>query len=188
MTPHSLAFYVDVITYGTVLGAKPTDSPDQVTEILGPEFVENSFDDHSMWRDYGMAEFSWIRESPDHPWEGHHFALQVHRLPHWGGSIVSKSIRDRYGRFDRHLRFDKLERLLARRGVPLEAAPDVNAPVFTRHWQPSSQVSVMAFRAYEEWQMRRRGGGRIGDVYAIHSSVSAEEVARGRMRYGRRYA
>ncbi|MFF3414930.1 hypothetical protein ACFYW9_09550 [Streptomyces sp. NPDC002698] len=30
MTPHSLAFYLDVITSGTVLGAKPTDSPDQV--------------------------------------------------------------------------------------------------------------------------------------------------------------
>ncbi|MGW5104826.1 hypothetical protein [Streptomyces sp. NPDC004100] len=43
MTPHSLAFYLDVITSGTFLGARPTDSPDQVTAILGADFAENSF-------------------------------------------------------------------------------------------------------------------------------------------------
>ncbi len=91
LTPHSLAFYVDVVTSGTVLGAKPTDSPDRVTAILGSDFAENSLNDHIMWRDYGMAEFSWVRESPDSPWEGHHFTLQVHRLSHWGGSIVNTS-------------------------------------------------------------------------------------------------
>ncbi|MFF8369935.1 hypothetical protein ACF05W_13930 [Streptomyces lydicus] len=188
MTPHSLAFYMDVVASGTVLGAKPTDSPDRVTAILGSDFVENSLDEHSMWRDYGMAEFSWVRESPDSPWEGHHFALQVHRLSHWGGSIVNPSIRDRYGRFGRRLRFEKLERLLKKRGVFLEDVPDVNGPAFTQHWQPASQVSVMTFRAHEEWQQRRRGDDRIGDVYTLHSSVSAEEVARNRERYGRQNA
>ncbi|MFC9245532.1 hypothetical protein ACFT7S_16365 [Streptomyces sp. NPDC057136] len=176
---------MDVVASGTVLGAKPTDSPDRVTAILGSDFAENSLDDHSMWRDYGMAEFFWMRETPDHPWEGHHFTLQVHRLSHRGGSILNRAIRDRYGRFDRHLRFDKLERLLGKRGVPLEDLPDANAPAFTQHWQPASQVSVMAFRAHEEWQRRRRGDDRIGDVYAIYSSVSAEEVAWSRERYGR---
>ncbi|MEU9118928.1 hypothetical protein AB0C96_03545 [Streptomyces sp. NPDC048506] len=179
---------MDVVASGTVLGAKPTDSPDRVRAILGSDFAENSLDDHSMWRDYGMAEFFWIRESPEHPWEGHHFTLQVHRLSHWGGSIVTSSIRDRYGRFGRRLRFDKLERLLGKRGVRLEDVPDVNTPAFTQHWQPASQVSVMVFRAYEEWQQRRRGDDRIGDVYAIYSSVSAEEVARNRERHGRRNA
>lgn len=175
---------MDVVASGTVLGAKPTDSPDQVTAILGADFAENSLDDHSMWRDYGMAEFHWIRESPDHPWEGHHFSLQVHRLSYWGGSIVNRAIRERYGRFDRRLRFDKLERLLARRGVRLEDVPDANAPDFTLHWQPASQVSVMAFQAREKGE-RRRGNSPVSDVYAIHSSMSAEEVARNRARYGR---
>ncbi|MEU8674691.1 hypothetical protein [Streptomyces sp. NPDC048560] len=182
MTPHSLAFYTDVIRSGTVLGAKPTDSPDQVTAILGSDFAENSPDGRSMWRDYGMVEFFWGRESRDHPWEGHHFTLQVHRLS-WGGSVVNREIRERYGRFDRHLRFDKLERLLAKRGVRMEDVPDSNAPVYSLHWQPVSQVSVMAFRSPERGE-RRRGGARIGDVYALSSSMSAEQVAWYRARYG----
>jgi hypothetical protein len=182
LTPHSLAFYVDVITSGTVLGAKPTDSPDQVTAILGSDFAENSFNGWSMWRDYGMVEFFWHRESRDHPWVGHHFTLQVHRLSS-GGSIVNREIRKRYGRFDRHLRFDKLERLLAKRGVRMEDVPDSNAPACTLHWQPVSQVSVMACRAHG-WGKCRRGGERIGDVYAVSSSMSAKQVAWYRARYG----
>ncbi|MFI0153971.1 hypothetical protein [Streptomyces lydicus] len=141
---------MDVVTSGTVLGAKPTDSPDRVTAILGSDFAENSLNNHSMWRDFGMADFSWVRESPDSPWEGHHFTLQVHRLSHWSSSIVNTSIR--------------------------------------QHWQPASQVSVMTFRAHPEWQQRRRGDDRIGDVHAIHSSVSAEQVARNRERHGRQNA
>ncbi|MFH8680507.1 hypothetical protein [Streptomyces lydicus] len=186
MTPHSLAFYMDVVASGTVLGAKPTDDPDRVTAILGADFAENSFDEYSMWRDYGMVEFFWVRESPDHPWQGHHFTLQVHRLAHRGGNIVNGSMRDRYGRFGRRLRFDKLERLLGKRGVLLEDVPDANAPAFTQHWQPASQISVMAFRTHGEWRQRRRGDDRIGDVYAIRSSVNAEEVSWNRERYGRR--
>ncbi|MFH8411438.1 hypothetical protein ACH4FX_42790, partial [Streptomyces sp. NPDC018019] len=42
-------------------------------------------------------------------------------------SIVSRAVRDRYGRFDRHLRYEKLERLLKKRGVPLEDVPDGQA-------------------------------------------------------------
>lgn len=185
LTPHSLAFYLDVVATGTVLGARPTDSPDEVTAVLGSDFAENSLDGRSMWRDYGLAEFFWMRESPDHAWEGHHFTLQVHRLAQGGGSIVNRAIRDRYGRFDRHLRFGKLERLLGNRGVLLEDLPDANAPTCTQHWQPASQVSVMVGRAHETWRPRQRGDDRIGDVRAIYSSVSAEHVAWSRERYGR---
>ncbi|MFK0294284.1 hypothetical protein ACIQU6_27955 [Streptomyces sp. NPDC090442] len=183
MTPYSLAFYMDVVASGTVLGAKPTDSPDQVTAILGPDFAENRVYDDSLCRDYGMVEFFWQRESPDHPWEGHHFTVHVRQLSYWGGSLVNKAIRDRYGRFDRHLRFDKLERLLAKRGVHMEYVPDCNEPSLTLHWQPASQVSVMALRAHEN-ERRRRWDKRIGDVYAIHSSVSADQVAWKKAHYG----
>lgn len=185
MTPHSLAFYLDVITSGTVLGAKPTDAPDRVTAILGTDFAENSFDDRSMWRDYGMAEFFWQRESRDHPWVGHHFTLQVHRLSSVGGATVNKVMRERYGRFDRHLRFEKLKRLLAKRGVRMEDVPNPNAPEYTLHWQPASQVSVMVCRAHGR-NGRWHGGEHIGDVYAIASSMNAGQVAFYRDRYGDR--
>ncbi|MET9406907.1 hypothetical protein ABZX90_14270 [Streptomyces sp. NPDC002935] len=183
MTPHSLAFYLDVITSGTVLGAKPTDSPDQVTAILGPDFAENSLDGRSMWRDYGMIEFFWDRESRDRPWRGHHFTLQAHRLS-WGGGVVNSAIRDRYGRFDRHLDFGRLERLAARRGIRMEDVPDANAPAYSLHWQPASQMSVMVRRSPGKGG-RRRGGARLGDVHALSSSMNAEQVAWHRARYGR---
>ncbi|MER5612384.1 hypothetical protein [Streptomyces sp. NPDC002215] len=182
MTPHSLTFYIDVIASGTVLGAKPTDTPDQVTAILGSDFAENTLDGLSMWRDYGMVEFFWGRESRDHAWTGHHFTLQVHRLSA-GGGTVNRVIRERYGRFDRHLHYDKLERLLTRRGVHMEDVPDSNAPAYTLHWQPASQVSVMVCRSHER-EVPRRGSARIGDVYAVSSSMSAEQVAWYRSRYG----
>ncbi|MFD8808298.1 hypothetical protein [Streptomyces sp. NPDC059597] len=186
MTPHSLAFYLDVIASGTVLGAKPADSPDQVTAILGSDFAENSPDARSMWRDYGMVEFFWERRSREHPWVGHHFTLQVHRLSR-GGHTVNRVLRERYGRFDRHLRFDRLQRLLATRGVHLEDVPDPNAPTHSLHWQPASQVSAMVSRSPEKGE-RRRGGARSGDVYALSSSMSAEQVAWYRKRYGSRNA
>ncbi|MEV7544477.1 hypothetical protein [Streptomyces sp. NPDC089915] len=175
---------MDVITSGTVLGARPTDGPDRVTEILGTGFAENRAYADTMARDYGLVEFFWLRQSPDHPWEGHHFTLQVHRLAYWGGGIVNPAIRDRYGRFDRHLRFDRLRRLLANRGVGLEDVPDANAPAYTLHWQPASQVSVMAFRKREWGRAPRRGNRLVGDVNSISSSMTAEQVAWNRARYG----
>ncbi|MCD9144951.1 hypothetical protein [Streptomyces albireticuli] len=176
MTPYSLAFYMDVVASGTVLGAKPTDSPDQVAKALGPDFAENSFDEHSMWRDYGMVEFFWSRASADQSWAGHHFTLQVRRLAGSGGKIVNQSIRDRYGRFDRRLRFEKLRRLLERRGTPLLEIPDPsNAPNYRAYWQPDSQVSLSVIAAHEEFLTP--GNLRIGDVYSITAPTTPEEVA-----------
>ncbi|XIE77262.1 hypothetical protein AB6O49_00935 [Streptomyces sp. SBR177] len=184
MTPYSLAFYLDVITSGTVLGARPTDSPEQVSAVLGNDFAENSPDGRGMWRDYGLAEFFWQRESPDHPWVGHHFTLQVHRLSSLGGAAVNPVIRARYGRFARRLRHAKLERLLDRRGVRLEEVPDPNGPEYALHWQPDSRVSVLTRRTTRSGQGRRGSGDRAGYVYAVHSSTSAEQVAFYRARYG----
>ncbi|MFF4370139.1 hypothetical protein [Streptomyces sp. NPDC001594] len=109
----------------------------------------------------------------------------MHRLAYWGGdAIVNRAIRNRYGRFDRHLRFDKPRRLLANRGVGLEDVPDVNAPACTLHWQPASQVSVVAFRQREWGRPPRRGNQLVGDVNSISSSMTAEQVAWNRARYG----
>lgn len=112
--------------------------------------------------------------------------MQVHRLSDGGGGgrIVNEAIRERYGRFDRHLRSDKLQRLLGNRGVCLEDVPDANGPAFSLHWQPASQVSVMVLRKRERERTRRRGTLLIGDVCRISSSMTAEQVVWNRARYG----
>ncbi|MFE0452784.1 hypothetical protein ACFW2D_16130 [Streptomyces sp. NPDC058914] len=176
MTPHSLAFYVDVVTTGTMLGVGPADSPEHVTDILGPDFAENTSGNLSMCRDYGLAEFYWHRASADHPWSGHHVTLQVHRLAHRDRTLVNDTLRARYGRFTPRLRFDKLHRLLQRRGVPLLEIPEVpvNAPYYRTFWQPDSQVAVSVIRAHGEYSTPEKL--KVGDVYKIHTSMAAEEV------------
>ncbi|MEU6676228.1 hypothetical protein [Streptomyces sp. NPDC046925] len=178
MTPYSLAFYVDVVTTGTVLGAGPAASPDAVTEILGPGFAENVFGRRSMCRDYGLAEFSWDRASADRPWSGHHFTLQVHRLAHRDRTLVNEVLRARYGRFTPRLRFAKLQRLLDRRGVPLLEIPELpaNAPYFRTFWQPDSRVAVSVIATYGEYSTPDRL--RVGDVYSIQAPVTAGEIER----------
>ncbi|MFH8407110.1 hypothetical protein ACH4FX_20280 [Streptomyces sp. NPDC018019] len=179
MPPRSLAFYLDVISTGTVLGARPTDSPERVTGILGPDYAENSAGDGSMWRDYGMVEFSWQRDGAGRPWAGHHFTLQVHRLARsgGGGKDVNEVIRARYGRFARHVRFSTLRQRLEKRGAALLEIPGYagNAPYYRTYWQPDSLVSVTVIAARGEYSTPERA--RIGDVYTIGSPVTAEEVA-----------
>ncbi|MGK5545578.1 hypothetical protein ACSNOH_12710 [Streptomyces sp. URMC 127] len=180
MTPHSLAFYLSVVTTGTVLGAKPADTPERVAALLGPDFAENSLDDTGMWRDYGLAEFYWTRSSAAGPWEGHHFSLQVHRLAHGGtGKLVGEAVRDRYGRFGRRLRFEKLRRLLERRGTALLEVPDPwNGPHYRLYWQPESQVAVSVVGEREEYLTPRNL--QPGDVCRISAPMTPEEVARHR--------
>ncbi|WP_438295383.1 hypothetical protein [Streptomyces sp. HUAS TT7] len=175
MTPYSLAFYMDVVTTGTLLGLRPTDSPDRVTEVLGSRFGENSFDRQSMWRDYGLVEFFWDRARTNDPWKGHHFTLQVHRLAYRNRTLVSETFRDRYGRFTPRLRFDKLRRLLERRGVPLVEVPDpANAPYYRTFWQPVSKVAVMVIAGYDEYSTP--DNLRVGDVYSIVAPMTDAEV------------
>ncbi|MGK5629413.1 hypothetical protein [Streptomyces sp. URMC 123] len=175
MTPYSLAFYLDVVTTGTVLGARPTDSPDRVTEVLGPDFAENPFA-YSLCRDYGMAEFFWDRASADHPWEGHHFTLRVHQLARLGSASVNGAIRAAYGRFDRRLRFAKLHRLLERRGVRLLEVPHPQAPHYRTYWQPRSLVSITVIGAREDFITP--DDLRVGDVHSISGPVISDELER----------
>ncbi|MDW4911517.1 hypothetical protein RB628_41110, partial [Streptomyces sp. ADMS] len=151
--PHSLAFYVDVVTTGTVLGVGPADSPEHVAKVLGPEFAEDHFDDRSMCRGYGFVEFFWDRASTEPPWSGHHFTLQVRRLAYRDRTDVHDVLRARYGRFTPRLRFEKLQRLLARRGVPLLEIPEIPtfAPYFRTFWQPDSRVAVTVIGTYGEY-------------------------------------
>ncbi|OQR64600.1 hypothetical protein B6E66_08350 [Streptomyces maremycinicus] len=184
MTPYSLAFYVDVVTTGAVLGAGPAASPDQVTQTLGPDFAENAFGDFTLCRDYGLAEFYWDRASAEQPWSGHHFTLQVHRLAYRDRTQVNDTLRDRYGRFTPRLRFAKLSRLLEKRGVPLLEVPQLpaNHPYFRTFWQPGSRVAVTVIGAYGEYSTPDKL--RVGDVYSIQAPMTAEEVEWRRARVG----
>ncbi|MFI5542602.1 hypothetical protein ACIA6E_02385 [Streptomyces sp. NPDC051815] len=177
MTPYSLAFYVDVVTTGEVLGAGPAASPERVTEVLGADYAENVCGRYAMYRDHGLVEFHWQRASGAHPWTGHHFTLQVHRLAHQGRTAVSPVLRARYGRFAPRLRFGKLRRLLDRRGVPLVEIPEIpaNAPYFRTFLQPASRVAVSVVGARGGYGATDRL--RVGDVYSVHAPLFAAEVA-----------
>ncbi|MFI9719934.1 hypothetical protein ACIHFE_09800 [Streptomyces sp. NPDC052396] len=180
MTPYSLAFYLHVVTSGSVLGARPADTPQRVAELLGTDFAENSFDDQSMWRDYGLVEFFWDRQSAGQPWSGHHFTVQVHRLAHGASSVPGALLRSRYGRFDRRLRFAKLRRLSERRGTELVEVPHVQAPCYRTFWQPESLTSVTVIGAHEEYVTP--GNLRVGDVYSIGAPTRPEKVECGATR------
>ncbi len=175
MTPYSLAFYVDVVSTGTLLGARPTDTPERVTKAMGSSFGENSFDPRSMWRDYGLVEFFWQRAEAGAPWVGHHFTVQVHRLAHRDRTLIGETLRERYGRFTPRLRFEKLRRLLERRGVPLVEVPDpANAPYYRVFWQPDSKVAVTVIAGYGEYTTP--DNLRVGDVYSIVAPMTDREV------------
>ncbi|MFD6274400.1 hypothetical protein ACFWFI_02205 [Streptomyces sp. NPDC060209] len=175
MTPYSLAFYVHAVTTGTVLGLRPTDSPDQVAAVLGPDFAENAFE-RAMSRDYGLAEFHFHRARARDPWAGHHFSLQVQRLARRDRTLPGEVLRARYGSFAPRLRFEKLRRLLDRRGVPLVEIPEypANAPHYRTFWQPGSRTAVSFVAVHGEYSTP--GGLRVGDVYSIQAPVTAQEV------------
>lgn len=185
MTPYSLAFYMDVVTTGTLLGVGPADSPDRVTEALGSSFGENRFGEGSMFRDYGLAEFFWERTSgSSDPWKGHHVTLQVHRLAYRDSGLVNAAVRARYGRFTYRLRFDKLRRLLERRGVPLVEIPayPCDAPYLRTFLQPGSRVAVSVIGAHGEYSTP--DNLRVGDVYNIQTSMTREDEAARRAQAG----
>ncbi|MET9650798.1 hypothetical protein ABZZ44_11095 [Streptomyces sp. NPDC006460] len=180
MTPYSLAFYLDVVTTGTVLGARPTDPPERLTKILGTDYAENVSGRHHMWRDHGLVEFFWERGGPTDPWVGHHFTLQVHRLAQGRRSLVNATLRDRYGRFAPRLRFDKLRRLLDRRGVPLVEIPEAtaNVPYFRTFRQPDSRVAVRVIGTYGPYSTP--DSLHVGDVYSIQAPVPGPDEFRDR--------
>ncbi|MGP3636959.1 hypothetical protein ACTU45_27025 [Streptomyces sp. 24-1644] len=182
MTPYSLAFYMDVITTGTVLGLDPTDSPDRVTAVLGEKFAENRFGAHSLHRDYGLAEFSWHRDAPGRAWSGHHIALQVHRLARRDRTLPNEAIRAQYGRFAPRLRFEKVQRLLRRRGIALQEIPEIpaNAPYYRTFWQPDSRVAVSVIGMHGEYSAPDHL--QVGNVYSIVTPMTTEEVERRRTR------
>ncbi|MER5501750.1 MULTISPECIES: hypothetical protein [unclassified Streptomyces] len=103
--PFPMAFFSDFVITGTVGGADATSTPDEVTALLGDDFVE-SVDRGQRLRGYDLAEFAWQRLSSEDPWDGLYAMVQAHRL-------------------EVPLLMDDLDRELRRAGFPAtEVAPD----------------------------------------------------------------
>lgn len=185
MTPYSLAFSVHAVTTGTVLGLRPADSPDRVTAVMGTDCAESTIGRRTMLRDYGLAEFHFHREPGGAPWSGHHISLQVHRLARRDRTLPGEVLRARYGRFAPRLPFEKLRRLLDRRGVPLVEIPEpsVNGPYYRTYWQPGSLTAVTFVAVRDAYSTP--GDLRAGDVYRITVPVTAQEVEMRREQAGR---
>ncbi|WP_086828572.1 hypothetical protein [Allokutzneria sp. NRRL B-24872] len=67
-------FLVDVITSGTVRGADAYCTPEEVTAILGSDFLVDR-SRRALTHGYPMVEFSWTRRTPRDPWTGWTFSV-----------------------------------------------------------------------------------------------------------------
>ncbi|MFE7045028.1 hypothetical protein ACFU9X_38130 [Streptomyces atratus] len=72
-------FFSDFVVTGTVGGADATSTPDEVTALLGDDFVESG-DESRRLRGYELVEFARQRVSHEDPWIGLYVMVQAHRL------------------------------------------------------------------------------------------------------------
>lgn len=92
-----LAFHVNVVATGAVLGAAPSHAPDDVTARLGAAFAENRIG-ACVWRDYGAVEFFWERSPGSTGYRATHFSIQVHQLDN-DPEQMNGAVRRVYGGF-----------------------------------------------------------------------------------------
>lgn len=166
-----LDFFVDVTVSGAVLGVGQTESPDDVARTLGDAFVEDRTR-ATMRRDYGLAEFSWTRWPGSDSWQATGFTVQAHRL---SSITVVEALVQRYGPFDRHLRFTQLNAELNRLGYHLQEITDQADAGYRRYWLAESRISLLvATTAYQDLV-------DAGDVWSIGAPHPPELVAAGRL-------
>jgi hypothetical protein len=120
-----LRFFVDAIVNGRVLGIDASAGPDEATAALGDDYAENQGSRApSKWRDYGVVEVHWIRDSAGVPWRGHHISIQAHRLGCGEGQDpMNANVRASYGGFPSRLRFEALRDALGDQGCVLTPVP-----------------------------------------------------------------
>ncbi|MFB9237706.1 hypothetical protein ACFFWC_19455 [Plantactinospora siamensis] len=173
-----LEFFVDVVVTGAVLGVGLADSPEQVTRVLGEDFVDDAAGTR-LRRDYGLVEFFWSRPKGTPEWRAAGFTVAAHRLP-WVG--IAGPLLDRYGQFGDRLPFDRLRERLSRYGYRLrDITTAADGGDHRRFWLADSQTAVTV--ATSGWEGRLAAG----DVWSIEAPWPPEQVAAGQLS-GRRRA
>lgn len=101
-----MGFFTDFVVTGAVSGADATNTPAEVTGLLGDGFVESLTGPTRLLRCYDLVELAWERDGDSGTWCGRYLTVQAHRV-------------------DPPLRVDELSAALDRIGFPLvEVAPD----------------------------------------------------------------
>lgn len=166
-----LAFFVNVVATGCVLGVDSSDSPEEVTARLGTDSADNR-SGKFVWRDYGTVEFFWERLSGATGWRGAHFSIQVHRLsndPGWMNDMVRRA----YGPFREGLRFEELAMALAMAGCELvevvRPAGDVREFAC-----PATGASILV--ATEAGDMGL-GAGDVWQISCLNRTKAADDAA-----------
>ncbi|MGW0517277.1 hypothetical protein [Crossiella sp. NPDC003009] len=170
--------YVEALATGTLLGIDRHWGPAQVDALLGGEGHDGlNVDAHNWWRDYGLAEIFWQRRSLAHHWRGHHFSLQLHRLPHdW--CTPNEMLRARYGEFRPRTSFADLHAALTERDIPLVEVP-YHDEDYREYRQPSSGATVLVVNHHPDPDPDRPDLA-FGDLYRIGSAPALPHLDRAR--------
>ncbi|MCO1578655.1 hypothetical protein M8C13_23150 [Crossiella sp. SN42] len=170
--------YVEALATGTLLGIDRHWGPAQVDALLGGEGHDGlNVDAHNWWRDYGLAEIFWQRGSLAHHWRGHHFSLQLHRLPHdW--CTPNEMLRARYGEFRPRTSFTDLQAALAERDIPLVEVPRHDED-YREYRQPSSGATVLVVNHHPDPDPDYPTLA-FGDLYRIGSAPALPHLDRPR--------
>jgi hypothetical protein len=96
-----------------------------------------------MWRDWGLVEFTWERESREAPWQGRRITVQCHRLHHAGPDAVTAVLQQTNGPFPLSPpRFGPIRERVEAAGWSLEELPATD-PGLRQFWQPDSRTTVL---------------------------------------------
>lgn len=168
----NVEFFLDVAVSGAVLGVGLAESPEQVAQAFGEDFVQDRTG-ASLRRDYGLVEFTWSRSPGSGVWQAAGFSVQVHRLAQL---TVTGPLVERYGRFGERLPFARLQEQLSRYGYrPREITTAADGVGFRRFWLADSQVAVTVTAS--GWEGRLAAG----DVWSIAAPWRPESVAAGQL-------
>ncbi|WHT17117.1 hypothetical protein N8J89_28845 [Crossiella sp. CA-258035] len=170
--------YVEALATGTLLGIDRHWGPAQVDALLGGEGRDGlNVDAHNWFRDYGLAEIFWQRRSLAHHWRGHHFSLQLHRLPHeW--CTPNEMLVARYGEFRPRTSFADLHAALTERDIPLVEVPYYDED-YREYRQPSSGATVLVVNHHPDPDPDHPALA-FGDLYRIGSPTAPPHLDRPR--------
>jgi hypothetical protein len=169
----ALDFFTDFAVNGHVEGVGLNSTPEEWTENLGPDFIDDkSKSNKRMRRDYGLVELGFFRA--DGLWNCFLISLQAHRL--WRHGDVPQKLVDRYGEFPRSIQFDEVRRVLSALGYEPELIADEQGSDTVRYHIPATNILIaVASAEVEEFEYLP-----AGSVWAMHLSQGSDVWARPR--------